>query len=60
MEVEQNGNKKSKEVDNVAPVQFSDVTIFSTKFFDENPDPYNYNYVPADALIKNFYIWKRF
>jgi len=53
VEVEQNGEKKSSQVDNDAPVQFNDVTIFSTKFFEDE-----FEYLPADALIRNFYIWK--
>ena len=58
MEVDQGGKKMSKEVDNDAPVQFYDVTIFSTKFLKPAQDWADYEYVSADALIKNFYIWK--
>ena len=58
MEVDQGGKKMSKEVDNDAPVQFYDVTIFSTKFLKNAQDWPDYEYVSADALIKNFYIWK--
>jgi len=59
VEVEQDGVKTSNEVNNDAPVQFNDVTIFSSKFFeDAAPGALNVEYLPADALIKNFYIWK--
>jgi len=59
VEVEQDGVKKSNEVNNDAPVQFNDVTIFSSKFFeDAAPGVGNLEFLPADALIKNFYIWK--
>ena len=60
MEIEQKGGygKKFKKVQNDAPVQFNNVTIFSSLFIPQGGDQGEYLFVPADALIKNFYIWK--
>ena len=56
MSIEQNGEVIHKTVTNNAPVQFNDVTIFSID--DIKKENQITEYDPADAEIKNFYIWK--
>ena len=55
MSIEQNGEVIHKTVTNDAPVQFNDVTIFSIDNIEKGDQFIEYD--PANATIKNFYIW---